>query len=153
VQNADCYRAHTQNAYTSADETCYQLVVPTDKPQLLKDALSVMAQFAFHIRCGSTFSCVCMCVRIRAHARQKEAQETQRQQMSGHWGSHSILLVPCSLGAEPLPHIFVCACVCVCARAYAYVLVCVCACMCACACVRMCACVSPRVRALQGKDC
>ena len=40
-----------QNAYTSSDETCYQLVVPTDKPHLLADALKVMAQFAFHIRC------------------------------------------------------------------------------------------------------
>eukprot|EP00983_Pelagomonas_calceolata_P092761 1157706-Pelagomonas_calceolata.AAC.1 len=46
--------ASLQNAYTSADETCYQLVVPTDSPQLLADALRVMAQFAFKIRWGSS---------------------------------------------------------------------------------------------------
>lgn len=44
----------SQNAYTSADETCYQLVVPCEGPDagraLLKDALDVLAQFAFHIR-------------------------------------------------------------------------------------------------------
>lgn len=45
--------SHTlQNAYTSADETCYTLVVPTDTPELLSDALRVVAQFAFHIRWG-----------------------------------------------------------------------------------------------------
>lgn len=39
-----------QNAYTSSDETVYQLVLPCDDPALLGDALSVLAQFAFHIR-------------------------------------------------------------------------------------------------------
>mmetsp|Transcript_12208 Transcript_12208/g.26250 ORF Transcript_12208/g.26250 Transcript_12208/m.26250 type:complete len:1102 (+) Transcript_12208:74-3379(+) len=41
-----------QNAYTSADETVYQLVVPSDKPQLLSDTLAVLAEFAFKIRCA-----------------------------------------------------------------------------------------------------
>ncbi|MEW5319769.1 MAG: hypothetical protein WDW38_010898 [Sanguina aurantia] len=41
-----------QNAYTSSDETVYQLVLPCDDPALLGDALSVLSQFAFHIRCA-----------------------------------------------------------------------------------------------------
>ncbi|GAX81449.1 hypothetical protein CEUSTIGMA_g8878.t1 [Chlamydomonas eustigma] len=41
-----------QNAYTSADETVFQLVVPTDKPELLERALEVLAEFAFGIRCA-----------------------------------------------------------------------------------------------------
>ncbi len=50
--------AVTQNAYTSADETVYQLLVPTDgdtskgvKPlELFSQALGVLAEFAFSIR-------------------------------------------------------------------------------------------------------
>jgi predicted Zn-dependent peptidase len=39
-----------QNAYTSADETCYTLMVPTDKWELVDKSLAVMAEFAFRIR-------------------------------------------------------------------------------------------------------
>lgn len=39
-----------QNAYTSADETVYELLVPLDAPGLLAQALHVLAQFAFGIR-------------------------------------------------------------------------------------------------------
>jgi predicted Zn-dependent peptidase len=39
-----------QNAYTSCDETCFELLVPTDAPGLLQRALSILAQFACRIR-------------------------------------------------------------------------------------------------------
>lgn len=35
-----------QNAYTSADETVYELLVPIDKPGLLRQACTVFAEFA-----------------------------------------------------------------------------------------------------------
>lgn len=35
-----------QNAYTSADETVYELMVPVDKEGLLEDALSVLAELS-----------------------------------------------------------------------------------------------------------
>ena len=43
-----------QNAYTSADETCYELLLPVDGPQdpLLDQALAILAQFAWKIRCS-----------------------------------------------------------------------------------------------------
>ena len=49
-------KRHTalQNAYTSTDETVYQLTVPSDSPQLLDEAISVLAEFAFKIRCGES---------------------------------------------------------------------------------------------------
>ena len=39
-----------QNAYTSADETVYQLLVPSNNEGLLSDTLSVLAEFAGGIR-------------------------------------------------------------------------------------------------------
>ena len=39
-----------QNAYTSTDETVFQLVVPSDKPELLEETIAVLAEFAFGIR-------------------------------------------------------------------------------------------------------
>ncbi len=42
--------AASQNAYTSTDETVFQLIVPTDQPELLEECISVLAQFAFGIR-------------------------------------------------------------------------------------------------------
>eukprot|EP00775_Hariotina_reticulata_P001723 gene1723-2067_t len=41
-----------QNAYTSADETCYTLMVPTSDLQLLDKSISVLAEFAARIRCA-----------------------------------------------------------------------------------------------------
>ena len=41
-----------QNAHTTSDETVYQLVVPTDNWESVEQAFSVLAQWAFHIRCG-----------------------------------------------------------------------------------------------------
>ncbi|KAK9846440.1 hypothetical protein WJX81_003803 [Elliptochloris bilobata] len=40
------------NAYTSADETVYELMVPLDKPEVLEKTLDVLAQFATAIRCA-----------------------------------------------------------------------------------------------------
>lgn len=40
------------NAYTSADETVYEVMVPTDDPKFLRQALEIFAQFASHIRCS-----------------------------------------------------------------------------------------------------
>eukprot|EP00877_Chromochloris_zofingiensis_P010304 jgi/Chrzof1/5527/Cz16g06120.t1 len=40
-----------QNAHTSADETVYSLVVPCDSQELLDQSISVLAEFAFRIRC------------------------------------------------------------------------------------------------------
>ncbi|KAH9303201.1 hypothetical protein KI387_014784, partial [Taxus chinensis] len=39
-----------QNASTSADETIYELLVPVDKPQLLSQAISILAEFSSEIR-------------------------------------------------------------------------------------------------------
>ncbi|GLJ23437.1 hypothetical protein SUGI_0443600 [Cryptomeria japonica] len=39
-----------QNASTSSDETIYELLVPVDKPQLLSQAISVLAEFSTEIR-------------------------------------------------------------------------------------------------------
>ncbi|OMO91643.1 hypothetical protein COLO4_18249 [Corchorus olitorius] len=39
-----------QNAVTSADETVYELFVPVDKPELLSQAISVLAEFSTEIR-------------------------------------------------------------------------------------------------------
>ncbi|KAF5748513.1 putative Mitochondrial-processing peptidase subunit beta mitochondrial [Tripterygium wilfordii] len=39
-----------QNASTSADETIYELFVPVDKPELLSQAISVLAEFSSEIR-------------------------------------------------------------------------------------------------------
>ncbi|KAL4334276.1 hypothetical protein GQ457_07G040060 [Hibiscus cannabinus] len=39
-----------QNAVTSADETVYELFVPIDKPELLSQAISVLAEFSSEIR-------------------------------------------------------------------------------------------------------
>ncbi|KAL2251128.1 UNVERIFIED_CONTAM: Zinc protease PQQL-like protein [Sesamum indicum] len=39
-----------QNAVTSADETVYELFVPVDKPELLSQAISVLAEFSSEVR-------------------------------------------------------------------------------------------------------
>ncbi|KAL3535658.1 hypothetical protein ACH5RR_004119 [Cinchona calisaya] len=39
-----------QNAVTSADETVYELFVPIDKPELLSQAISVLAEFSTEVR-------------------------------------------------------------------------------------------------------
>ncbi|CAI9759054.1 unnamed protein product [Fraxinus pennsylvanica] len=39
-----------QNAITSADETVYELFVPVDKPELLSQAISVLAEFSSEVR-------------------------------------------------------------------------------------------------------
>lgn len=39
-----------QNAMTSADDTVYELVVPVDKPELLSQAISILAEFSTEIR-------------------------------------------------------------------------------------------------------
>lgn len=41
-----------QNAYTSADETVYEVLVPTDDEKFLRQALHMLAEFACHIRCA-----------------------------------------------------------------------------------------------------
>lgn len=38
-----------QNAYTSFDETVYELFVPVDKPELLSQAISVLAEFSSEV--------------------------------------------------------------------------------------------------------
>ena len=37
------------NAYTSYNETVYELEVPTDKPHLLDEAINILQEWAFHI--------------------------------------------------------------------------------------------------------
>ena len=39
-----------QNAYTSMDETVYELLVPIDKPNVLEQSLDVFAEFATKVR-------------------------------------------------------------------------------------------------------
>ncbi|KAL5699599.1 hypothetical protein ACHQM5_030479 [Ranunculus cassubicifolius] len=42
-----------QNAYTSADETIYELLVPVDKPDVLSQSLSILAEFSSEVRISS----------------------------------------------------------------------------------------------------
>ena len=42
-----------QNAYTSADETCYELLVPIDQDGLLEEGIKVLSEFAKNIRCSA----------------------------------------------------------------------------------------------------
>ncbi|PWA80900.1 insulinase (Peptidase family M16) protein [Artemisia annua] len=42
-----------QNAVTSADETVYELFVPVDKPELLSQAISVLAEFSSEVRASA----------------------------------------------------------------------------------------------------
>jgi len=39
-----------QNASTSADETIYELMVPIDKPEILSQALNILAEFSTEVR-------------------------------------------------------------------------------------------------------
>lgn len=39
-----------QNAVTSSDETVYELFVPVDKPELLSQAISVLAEFSSEVK-------------------------------------------------------------------------------------------------------
>ncbi len=53
LESLGCPFGACQNAYTSVDETVYELDVPTDeglKP--LEEALDMIAQFAHAIRCA-----------------------------------------------------------------------------------------------------
>ncbi|GLT79043.1 hypothetical protein SLA2020_505530 [Shorea laevis] len=38
------------NAYTSADETVFELLIPIDRPELLSEAISILAEFSTEIR-------------------------------------------------------------------------------------------------------
>lgn len=38
-----------QNAMTTADETIYELFVPVDKPELLSQAISILAEFSSEV--------------------------------------------------------------------------------------------------------
>lgn len=47
-----------QNAMTTADETIYELFVPVDKPELLSQAISILAEFSSEvISLSPPFSC------------------------------------------------------------------------------------------------
>lgn len=39
-----------QNAMTTADETIYELFVPVDKPELLSQAISILAEFSSEVK-------------------------------------------------------------------------------------------------------
>ena len=41
------------NAYTSFDETVYELFVPIDKPGLLSEAIAVLSEFSSEVSCQS----------------------------------------------------------------------------------------------------
>eukprot|EP00898_Chlorokybus_atmophyticus_P001425 jgi/Chlat1/2283/Chrsp17S02583 len=43
-----------QNAYTSADETVFELFIPIDKPGVLKQAFSVLAEFSTKVRASDS---------------------------------------------------------------------------------------------------
>ena len=59
LESLGCPFGACQNAYTSVDETVYELDVPTDeglKP--LEEALDMIAQFAHAIRCATVLTTV-----------------------------------------------------------------------------------------------
>lgn len=43
------------NAYTSFDETVYELFVPIDKPGLLSEAISILSEFSSEVSVHSVF--------------------------------------------------------------------------------------------------
>jgi predicted Zn-dependent peptidase len=52
-----------QNAYTSADETVYELLVPVDKPEVWLQNLNRWRRSTQHPACsGTVLDCVCVCV-------------------------------------------------------------------------------------------
>ena len=60
-----------QNAYTSADDTVYEFLVPTDDLQVLENSFDVFAEFATKIRCALSvisflllWPCMSACVAI-----------------------------------------------------------------------------------------
>ncbi|RAL37124.1 hypothetical protein DM860_004046 [Cuscuta australis] len=53
VQFLECIGAEfgaCRNAYTSFDETVYELFVPIDKPELLSQAISILGEFSSEVR-------------------------------------------------------------------------------------------------------
>ena len=53
-----------QNAYTSVDETVYELDVPTDEDMKpMEEALDMIAQFAHAIRCAAAIEGINLCTR------------------------------------------------------------------------------------------
>lgn len=72
-----------QNAVTSSDETVYELFVPIDKPELLSQAISVLAEFSSEVRTNihdihlhhpsSSFPYF-LCVQIRVSAEDLEKE-------------------------------------------------------------------------------
>lgn len=51
LEAAGCEFGPCQNAYTGLEETVYELTVPTDDATVLPDALRILREFAFKIRC------------------------------------------------------------------------------------------------------
>lgn len=49
-----------QNAVTSADDTVYELLVPVDKPELLSQAISVLAEFSSEVSTRQNFVILCL---------------------------------------------------------------------------------------------
>lgn len=45
-----------QNAFTAVDETIYELFVPVDKPELLSQAISILAEFSTEVFTQLIFS-------------------------------------------------------------------------------------------------
>lgn len=46
-----CEFGPCQNAYTSLEETVFELTIPTDDGSLLPQAVAIFREFAFKIRC------------------------------------------------------------------------------------------------------
>jgi hypothetical protein len=52
LEASGCEFGPCQNAYTGQEDTVYELVVPSDDPGLLREALGIFRAFAFNIRCA-----------------------------------------------------------------------------------------------------
>lgn len=49
LESIGCEFGACNNAYTSFDETVYELLVPVDKPEILSTALHVLAEFSTEV--------------------------------------------------------------------------------------------------------
>lgn len=57
LESIGCEFGACNNAYTSLDETVYELLVPVDKPEILSTALHVLAEFSSEVKVIALIFC------------------------------------------------------------------------------------------------
>ncbi|XAR67091.1 C-terminal processing peptidase [Bertholletia excelsa] len=85
-----------QNAVTSADETVYELFVPVDKPDLLSQAISVLAEFSSEVRVSADDLSI---ERGAVMEEYRASRNANGRMQDAHW----VLMMEGSKYAERLP--------------------------------------------------